>query len=148
MVRLGIFTGFWWWQFIYWQWSLFRYAVLQKDFRCFVPFFSLLGLSNVGSQPTVDYGGTISLTVYCMYQLMFAIIAVSIVSGAIVERMSFRAWVIFAVFWTTLVYDFIGMILLFVLCVCLCFECIFVSHFFFFLVEYHLLSLHCFFYLL
>lgn len=48
------------------------------------------------------------MTVFCMYQLMFSIIAVSITSGAIVERMSFRAWVIFAVFWSTLVYDFIA----------------------------------------
>jgi ammonia channel protein AmtB len=86
-----------------------------------IEFFSALGLANVGAQPTINYGGTISLTVYCMYQLMFAIIAVSIVSGAIVERMSFRAWVIFAVFWTTLVYDFIGMLLL----SCYVFVCVF-----------------------
>src|SRR5437879_8000831 len=40
-----------------------------------------------------------------MFQGMFAIITPALISGAIVERMRFRAYVVFLVLWATLVYD-------------------------------------------
>ena len=45
---------------------------------------------------------------YCLYQLMFAILSQSILSGAVVERMTFKSWLIFILFWTTLCYDMVG----------------------------------------
>src|SRR3989475_10961544 len=40
-----------------------------------------------------------------MFQGMFAIITPALLPGAIVERMRFRAYVVFLVLWATLVYD-------------------------------------------
>jgi Amt family ammonium transporter len=42
--------------------------------------------------------------VFSMFQLMFAIITVALISGAVVERMSFTAWMIFTVLWSLIVY--------------------------------------------
>jgi Amt family ammonium transporter len=39
---------------------------------------------------------------------MFAVITPAIISGAVVERMRFSAYVIFILFWTTFVYDVIA----------------------------------------
>jgi Amt family ammonium transporter len=40
-----------------------------------------------------------------MFQAMFAIITPALISGAIVERMRFRTYIVFLVLWATLVYD-------------------------------------------
>jgi Amt family ammonium transporter len=42
--------------------------------------------------------------VFSMFQLMFAIITVALISGAIVERMAFGAWLVFSVLWSLIVY--------------------------------------------
>jgi Amt family ammonium transporter len=43
-------------------------------------------------------------SVFSMFQLMFAIITVALISGAIVERMAFGAWLLFSVLWSIVVY--------------------------------------------
>lgn len=43
-------------------------------------------------------------SVFSMFQLMFAIITVALISGSIVERMAFGAWLIFSVLWSLIVY--------------------------------------------
>ena len=43
-------------------------------------------------------------SVFSMFQLMFAIITVALISGSIVERMAFGAWMIFSVLWSLIVY--------------------------------------------
>jgi ammonium transporter, Amt family len=42
--------------------------------------------------------------VFIVYQLTFAIITVSLISGAVAERMNFLAWIIFAAVWSLVVY--------------------------------------------
>ncbi len=49
--------------------------------------------------------GAIPELVFAMYQCMFAIITVALVSGAMAERVKFSAYCIFVLLWTTLVYD-------------------------------------------
>ena len=48
---------------------------------------------------------TIPEYVFSVYQLMFAIITVSLISGAIVERMDFLPWILFVILWSLLVYS-------------------------------------------
>ena len=43
--------------------------------------------------------------VFVMFQGMFAIITIALISGAVAERMKFSAYCLFALLWTTLVYD-------------------------------------------
>lgn len=47
---------------------------------------------------------TIPLLVYVAFQMVFAAITVALVSGAIVERMKFSAWLAFVPLWITIVY--------------------------------------------
>ncbi|HQQ78960.1 MAG TPA: ammonium transporter [Thermoanaerobaculia bacterium] len=63
-----------------------------------------LGLSGVGGTPEPDYAATIPALAFFAFQGMFATITPALVSGAIVERMSFRAYVIFLAAWSLVVY--------------------------------------------
>jgi Amt family ammonium transporter len=48
---------------------------------------------------------TIPHLLFCMYQLMFAIITPALISGAFAERMKFSSYAVFLVLWSTLVYS-------------------------------------------
>jgi Amt family ammonium transporter len=62
------------------------------------------GLSHVGAAPG-PYSATIPHIAFASFQAMFAGITVALISGAMVERIRFHIYVIFALAWTTLVYD-------------------------------------------
>ena len=47
---------------------------------------------------------TIPESVFSVFQMMFAIITVALISGSVVERMNFKAWMLFVVAWSFLVY--------------------------------------------
>ncbi len=53
----------------------------------------------------VGYAGTIPHAIFMVYQMMFAIITPALISGAIVERMSFKAYFWFILLWSTFVYS-------------------------------------------
>jgi ammonium transporter, Amt family len=65
-----------------------------------------LGLNDVsGSAPDpIGYAATIPHQVFMVYQMMFAIITPALISGAIVERMSFKAYFWFVALWSTIIY--------------------------------------------
>ncbi len=48
--------------------------------------------------------GSIPLSVYAMYQLTFAAITVALISGALIGRLKFGAWMLFIPLWLTFVY--------------------------------------------
>ncbi len=62
-------------------------------------------LSGVGAAPNATYAAAVPHALFAAYQAMFAGITVAIISGAVVERMRFGAYLLFAALWTTLVYD-------------------------------------------
>jgi len=62
-------------------------------------FMSGVGLDSVNANAT-----TVPEAAYSMFQLMFAIITVALISGAVVERMTFGAWCAFTFFWSLIVY--------------------------------------------
>lgn len=86
-------------------WVLYGYSMtFGKD----------LGSGLLGS-PTEFFGlteilgsdslfGTIPTSVFAVFQMMFAIITVALISGAIADRARFGAWIIFVIVWVTLVY--------------------------------------------
>lgn len=59
-----------------------------------------------GTEPAevVSYAPTIPHQAFMMYQGMFAIITPALISGAIVERVSFRAYFLFVLLWSTFIY--------------------------------------------
>ena len=63
--------------------------------------FDKVGLQNV----TMDsVSGTIPEYVFVAFQVMFAIITVALISGAIADRARFGAWALFVVLWISFVY--------------------------------------------
>src|SRR5487761_2587330 len=48
--------------------------------------------------------GTLPAMAFVAFQAGFAIIAVALVSGAVADRMTFPAWILFTILWGTLVY--------------------------------------------
>ena len=63
--------------------------------------FDKVGLQNV----TMDsLSGTLPEYVFVAFQVMFAIITVALISGAIADRAKFGAWALFVVVWVSLVY--------------------------------------------
>ncbi|WP_297628087.1 ammonium transporter [Nocardia sp.] len=52
----------------------------------------------------IPLAGTIPMTVFVAFQLMFAIITVALISGAVADRLKFGAWLLFAGVWGTVVY--------------------------------------------
>lgn len=52
----------------------------------------------------VPLAGTVPQTVFVAFQLMFAIITVALISGAVAERLKFGGWLVFAGLWATFVY--------------------------------------------
>ncbi|HMA91182.1 MAG TPA: ammonium transporter [Polyangiaceae bacterium] len=60
-------------------------------------------LSGVGLDARV--GTSVPHLLFMIYQMMFAAITPALVSGAFAERISFRAYLLFILLWSTLVYD-------------------------------------------
>jgi Amt family ammonium transporter len=65
---------------------------------------SHLFLKGVGGAPDVDYAGTIPAQTFMLFQMMFAIITPALISGAVAERVKFKAYVVFMLLWMTVVY--------------------------------------------
>jgi len=62
------------------------------------------GLRNLGGDQIGNYAAGVPDLVFVAFQLMFAIITVALVSGAIADRARFGAWVAFGTVWALLVY--------------------------------------------
>ena len=63
-----------------------------------------VGLHNIGKDP-ISYAPTIPASAYMAFQMMFAIITPALITGAFAERKKFKAFVIFSLLWTLLVYS-------------------------------------------
>lgn len=88
------------------QWVLFGYSIaFGPSLGGIIGGPSYLGFANVGAKPNADYAATIPHLAFAAYQMMFAVITPALISGAFVERVRFKAYVIFSLAWATLVYD-------------------------------------------
>ena len=88
------------------QWVLFGYSLaFGPDVGGIIGNLHWAGLSGVGQQPNTDYAATIPALAFMIFQAMFAIIAVALITGAFVERIKFSAVLLFSLLWATLVYD-------------------------------------------
>ena len=67
-------------------------------------FSQFFALNGVGFESNANYGSTIPFLVFFSYQEMFAIITPALITGAFADRVSFKSWCIFLVFWSLLVY--------------------------------------------
>ena len=86
-------------------WLVFGYSMAFADGNAFFgnPFKYFL-LHGVGATPDPTYSATVPSQTFMLFQMMFAIITPALISGAIAERIKFKAYLIFVVLWTTVVY--------------------------------------------
>lgn len=91
------------------QWVLIGYTLaFSKGHGRFAQWFGALdwiGLRGVGFAPNTEYAATIPHQGFMIYQGMFAIITPALMSGAFVERVNFRAYILLILGWATFVYD-------------------------------------------
>ena len=86
-------------------WMIFGYSLAFAKGNAFVgnPLTHFM-LKGVGGAPNFDYAGTIPQESFMLFQMMFAIITPALISGAMAERIKFKAYVLFVVLWVTAVY--------------------------------------------
>ena len=85
-------------------WMVAGYSLAFAPGSPFLGGLKWLGLSGVGASPEPAYAATVPHLAYVAFQGMFATITPALISGAIVERMSFRAYVLFIGLWSLVVY--------------------------------------------
>ncbi len=86
-------------------WVLYGYSLaFGPSMGGIIGDLSWFGLNGVGQEPSTIYATTVPHLVFMAFQMMFAIITVALITGAVVERMKFSSIVVFAVAWFTLVY--------------------------------------------
>jgi ammonium transporter, Amt family len=100
-------------------WTLYGYSLAfgNDKFNLFgdpTQYWGLKGLiggNAVAADPStgtaavdIPLAGTLPQTVFVAFQLMFAIITVALISGAVADRLKFSGWLLFAGLWATFVY--------------------------------------------
>ncbi len=100
------------------SWILWGYSLAFAPGTPFIGglqwlFLNGVGLDTTGYLPQMNlpnsgdvasYAGTIPHQAFMIYQAMFAIITPALISGAIVERISFKAYFWFIVLWSSILY--------------------------------------------
>ncbi len=88
------------------QWVLFGYSLaFGGDIAGLIGGLDFLGFRGVGAEPNPDYAATIPHLAFAGFQMMFAIITPALITGAFVERVRFKAFLVFSLLWATFVYD-------------------------------------------
>jgi Amt family ammonium transporter len=87
------------------QWVVVGYSLAFAPGNSLIGGLAWAGFTGVRADPNPTYATTIPHLAFAAFQAMFAAVTIALVSGAVVERMKFRAYLLFVVLWTTLVYD-------------------------------------------
>jgi Amt family ammonium transporter len=87
------------------QWVLGGYSIAFGPGSSLLGSLTWWGLGGVGAEPNAAYAATVPHLAFAVFQAMFAAITVALISGSVVERLRFPAYLAFAFAWTTLVYD-------------------------------------------
>lgn len=88
------------------QWVLIGYSLsFGPDKGHLIGSLDWFGLNGVDRLPNTDYAATIPHIAFMLFQMKFAIITPALITGAFVGRIRFSTFCVFAVLWSTLVYD-------------------------------------------
>lgn len=86
------------------QWVVVGYSLaFGPDHGGIIGGLDFAFLHNVGFEPRP--GSTVPQLLFMAYQMMFAIITPALISGAFAERVKMGSYALFALLWTTLIYD-------------------------------------------
>ena len=91
-------------------WAVFVFSIAFGGRGKFLGDLDLVGLKTLGNVKSVipayvdKYALAVPPLAFVAFQLMFAIITPALITGAIADRMKFKAWVVFLGAWLVLVY--------------------------------------------
>jgi len=86
-------------------WAVCGYSlVFSGDEGGFIGNFDYFMLSGVGMEPNPSYGPTIPHVLFMLFQATFAIITPALITGAVAERVRFKAWLVIMSLWSMMVY--------------------------------------------
>jgi Amt family ammonium transporter len=86
-------------------WILYGYSLsFGNNVGGVIGGLNFVGLNNVGQAPSSIYARTVPHLAFMVFQAMFAVITVALITGAVVERIKFGALMVFSALWMTLVY--------------------------------------------
>ena len=86
------------------QWMVIGYSLsFGADHFGIIGGLDYLGFRGVG--PDAASAAPVPHLIFAMYQAMFAVITVALITGAFAERINFSAFVLFSLLWATLIYD-------------------------------------------
>jgi Amt family ammonium transporter len=87
-------------------WALWGFSLaFGEDRGGLIGGLDYIGLKGVSGTPSELYGTTIPFSLFMVFQMMFAIITVALITGSFAERKRFKAFVLFSILWSTLVYS-------------------------------------------
>ncbi|HEY3289063.1 MAG TPA: ammonia channel protein, partial [Anaerolineae bacterium] len=87
------------------EWILFGYSlVFAPTVGGLIGNLNFVGFNGVGATPNDLYAPGVPHIAYAAYQMTFAIITPALISGAFVERVRFKTFLVFIVLWATFVY--------------------------------------------
>jgi Amt family ammonium transporter len=87
------------------QWVLWGYTLaFGPDHGGLIGGLDWFGLKGVGAAPNPAYAPTIPQSAFMIFQCMFAVITPALITGAFAERKRFKAFVVFSLAWSTIVY--------------------------------------------
>ena len=86
-------------------WAVLSYSLAFDAGNSFIGGLHHVLMKDVALTPDADYGATIPVQTFMIYQLMFAIITPALITGAFAERMKFSAMAMFLALWSIVVYS-------------------------------------------
>ena len=86
-------------------WVLFGYSLaFGPDKHGIIGGLEWIGLNGIGALPNAAYAAKIPQMTFMAFQMAFAIITPALISGALVERVDFASFLLYAFLWSTVVY--------------------------------------------
>jgi Amt family ammonium transporter len=87
------------------QWVLFGYSLAFGPGSAWLGSLAWAGFHGVTGAANPTYAAALPQLLFAAFQCMFAGITVALYSGAVIDRMRYLAYLVFAVLWSTIVYD-------------------------------------------
>ena len=88
-------------------WAVCGYSLVftgsETDYG-FIGGFEHAFLKGVGMEPNPAYASTIPHVLFMLFQCTFAIITPALITGAVAERVRFKAWIVIMAAWSLMVY--------------------------------------------
>lgn len=85
-------------------WAVCGYSLVFSEGNGIVGGLKYLMLNNVTQEPNPAYGSTIPHVLFVLFQATFAIITPALITGAVAERIRFKAWLVIMALWSLCVY--------------------------------------------